>query len=115
VARRLAQEAAGAGPEGGQPLTAARRTELGRRLIAEALDAEAACALTDARAPLDAGTERQIGPAVFDAIFGLGGFQPFLDDPDVESVNANGCDEVFVQCAGADGSAPRASPPATPS
>ena len=99
VARRLAREAA-AGPDGAQPLTPARRAELGRRLIAEALDAEAARALTDARAPLDAGTERQIGQAVFDAIFGLGGFQPFLDDPDVESVNANGCDEVFVQYAG---------------
>ena len=99
VARRLAQEAA-AGPDGAQPLTPARRAEIGRRLIAEALDAEAARALTDARAPLDAGTERQIGQAVFDAIFGLGGFQPFLDDPDVESVNANGCDEVFVQYAG---------------
>ena len=36
---------------------------------------------------------------MFDALFGLGGFQPFLDDPDVESVNANGCDEVFVQYA----------------
>ena len=113
VARRLAREAAG--PDGAQPLTPARRAEIGRRLIAEALDAEAARALTDARAPLDAGTERQIGQAVFDAIFGLGGFQPFLDDPDVESVNANGCDEVFVQYAGAGGSAPRPSRAATPS
>jgi Flp pilus assembly CpaF family ATPase len=34
------------------------------------------------------------------ALFGLGGFQPFLDDPEVESVNANGCDQVFVQYAG---------------
>jgi Flp pilus assembly CpaF family ATPase len=97
VARRLAREAAG--PDGAQPLTPARRAELGRRLIAEALDDEAARALGDARAPLDTATERQVGQAVFDALFGLGGFQPFLDDPDVESVNANGCDEVFVQYA----------------
>ena len=97
VARRLAREAAG--PDGAQPLTPARRAELGRRLIAEALDDEAARALSDARAPLDSATERQVGQAVFDALFGLGGFQPFLDDPDVESVNANGCDEVFVQYA----------------
>jgi pilus assembly protein CpaF len=97
VARRLAREAAG--PDGAQPLTPARRAELGRRLIAEALDDEAARALSDARAPLDTATERQVGQAVFDALFGLGGFQPFLDDPDVESVNANGCDEVFVQYA----------------
>ncbi len=102
LTRRLRDEVAreAAGPDAAQPLTAARRAELGRRLIAEALDDEAARALGAARAPLDADTERQIGQAVFDALFGLGGFQPFLDDPDVESVNANGCDEVFVQYAG---------------
>jgi Flp pilus assembly CpaF family ATPase len=97
VARRLAGEAGG---PGGPPLTWARRAELGRRLIAEALDAEAARALAEARTPLDAAAERQTGRAVFDALFGLGGFQPFLDDPEVESVNANGCDQVFVQYAG---------------
>ena len=99
VARGLAREAA-AGPDGERPVTAARRGELGRRLIAVALAAEAARALAAARPPLDAGTERQVGQAVYDAIFGLGGFQPYLDDPEVESVNANGCDEVFVQYAG---------------
>jgi len=98
VARRLARDAAG--PEGGQPLTPLQRAELGRRLIAEALDEEAARALSEARPPLDAAAEQQVGQAAFDALFGLGGFQPFLDDPDVESVNANGCDQVFVQYAG---------------
>ena len=49
--------------------------------------------------PLDTATERQVGQAVLDELFGLGGFQPLLDDPDVESINVNGCDEVFVQYA----------------
>ena len=113
VARRLAREAAG--PDGAQPLTPARRAELGRRLIAEALDDEAARALSDARAPLDSATERQVGQAVFDALFGLGGLQPFLDDPEVENINVNGCDQVFVRYADGPASGPRPSPPATPS
>jgi pilus assembly protein CpaF len=98
VARRLAQEASGSGQD--TVMNAVRRVELGRQFIAEALDDEAARALGDGRRPLDADTERQVGQAVFDALFGLGGFQPLLDDPAVESVNANGYDEVFVQYSG---------------
>jgi len=81
-------------------MTAGRRAEMGRQFIAAALDDEAASALTGGRRPLDADAERQVGQAVFDALFGLGGFQPLLDDPSVESINANGCDEVFVQYSG---------------
>ena len=99
VARRLAEEASGTGADAA-PVSAARRIALGRQLIAQALDDEAARALTSGRRPLDAEAERQLGQAVFDALFGLGGFQPLLDDPSVESVNANGCDEVFVQYSG---------------
>ena len=32
--------------------------------------------------------------AVVDALFGLGGLQPLLDDPDVENININRFDEV---------------------
>jgi pilus assembly protein CpaF len=98
VARRLAQEASGTGQDA--VMNPARRAGLGRRFIAEALDDEAARALTAGRPPLDASAERQVGQAVFDSLFGLGGFQPLLDDPAVESINANGCDEVFVQYSG---------------
>ena len=98
VARRLAQQASGSGQD--SAMTAARRAEMGRQFIAAALDDEAASALTGGRRPLDADAERQVGQAVFDALFGLGGFQPLLDDPSVESINANGCDEVFVQYSG---------------
>jgi Flp pilus assembly CpaF family ATPase len=98
VARRLTQEASGSGQEA--TMTAARRSALGRQFIAEALDDEAARALGDGRRPLGAAAERQVSQAVFNALFGLGGFQPLLDDPAVESINANGCDEVFVQYSG---------------
>jgi len=100
VARRLAQHATGGAGEGTQSQGPAWRANFGRRVIQEALDTEAARALAAGRRPLDTETEEQLGRAVFDALFGLGGFQPYLDDPMVESINANGCDEVFVQYAG---------------
>ncbi len=98
VARRLAEQAAAA-PDAG-PLTGAQRIALGRRLISEALDGEAAAALAAGQPPLGAGAERRIGQMVFDELFAMGGFQPYLNDPDVESINANGCDEVYVQYSG---------------
>ena len=33
--------------------------------------------------------------AVLALLFGLGRLQPFLDNPDIENINANGCDRVF--------------------
>jgi pilus assembly protein CpaF len=99
VSARLAREA-GLISDDGQVLTPAWRAALARRIIAETLDIEAANALAAGQPPLDADAERRAGQAVFDALFGAGGFQPYLDDPQVESVNANGCDRVFVQYSG---------------
>jgi pilus assembly protein CpaF len=99
VTTRLARQAGSIGGDGA-PLTPAWRAALGRRIIAEALDAEATRALAAGHPPLDADTERRAGQAVFDALFAAGGFQPYLDDTEIESVNANGCDQVFIQYAG---------------
>ena len=30
------------------------------------------------------------------ALFGVGRLQPLLDDPEVENIDINGCDQVFV-------------------
>jgi pilus assembly protein CpaF len=37
-----------------------------------------------------------LGEAVMAALFGMGRFQPLLDDPDVENIEVNGCDQVWV-------------------
>src|SRR5207245_223315 len=52
--------------------------------------------------------ETAIGKAVFDEIYGVGRLQPILDDPDVETVDINGCDQVWVNYA--DGRKLRAAP-----
>ena len=95
VADRMAQQA---GRDG--TMTAAARSRLGRALIREAMEEEAAAALNGGRAPLDQAAEQLVADRVYADLWGLGGFQPYLDDPDVESVNANGCDQVFVQYSG---------------
>jgi len=50
--------------------------------------------------PLDPEAEAAVARAVDDALFGLGGFQRYLDDPTVENINANGCDRVTVRRVG---------------
>ena len=95
VAGRMAQQA---GRDGA--MTTAARTRLGRALIREVLEEEAEAALSSGRAPLDQAAEQQVADRIYADLWGLGGFQPYLDEPQVESVNANGCDQVFVQYSG---------------
>jgi Flp pilus assembly CpaF family ATPase len=95
VADRMAQRA---GADGG--MMTARGSRLGRELIRDVLDEEAEAALAGGRPPLDPAAEQQVADRIYADLWGLGGFQPYLDDPHVESVNANGCDQVFVQYSG---------------
>jgi Flp pilus assembly CpaF family ATPase len=106
VTRRLTGHADTAG--GGTPLNAGQRAELGRRVIQEALDAEAAQALEEGRPPPDPAAEQQAARSVFDALFGFGGFGLLLEDPRIENINAQGCDQVFIRYA--DGRRAKAGP-----
>ena len=57
---------------------------------------------------LDPAAEADIAIAVWDEIYGLGRLQPLLDDPGTETVDVNGCDEVWVNRA--DGTKIKADP-----
>jgi len=99
VASRLADHARTTGNGDEDALTDPDRSALGRALIAEALQEEAAAALGAGRPVLDAGTEDAIAAEVFAALFAMAGFQRYLDDASIENINANGADEVFVRYA----------------
>lgn len=43
--------------------------------------------------------ERRVIVEVLDEMFGFAGLQPLLDDPQVENINVNGADRVFVRYA----------------
>jgi Flp pilus assembly CpaF family ATPase len=91
VAGRMATHA-GAGP-----LPIGQRRQLVERYTAEVLDAHAHACVTGGRAPLSAQAEARIGRAIIDYLAGAGGLQALLDDKDVENVDVNGCDQVFVR------------------
>ncbi|MFF3671595.1 CpaF family protein [Microtetraspora malaysiensis] len=40
--------------------------------------------------------ERLLAEAVYNEIFELGRLQPFVDDPEVENIDVNGCDQVWI-------------------
>jgi len=79
-----------------------------RKLINDALEAQARVAIAHAGDPLPRETEDAIAQAVYDSLFGLGGLQPWLEDETVTDVHAQGCDRVFV--VRADGSKESAPP-----
>lgn len=84
---------------GRPPLGPADEQALGRQLIAEALERRANEALRRGSAVLPAPEEDELAHAAFDALFRLNRLQRLLDDPDIENINANGCDRVWVRYA----------------
>jgi len=90
VARGLA-EAATTGPTGG-----AARAALVDELITAALDGHARQQLRDGHPPLTAQAEARVARRMRHALVGLGGLQPLLDDPDIETINIDGCDNVWA-------------------
>ena len=49
--------------------------------------------------PAGPAEERVLAQAVLDALFGMGGLQGLIDDPDIENIDINGCDRVWVTFA----------------
>lgn len=84
------------------------RREWGHAVISASLDAYAQGELRAGRTPPDPGSERDAARQVWDDLFGLGGLQRLLDDPDIENINCNGCDHVHVRRA--DGTRERVAP-----
>ncbi|MCP3800699.1 Flp pilus assembly complex ATPase component TadA [Allokutzneria sp. A3M-2-11 16] len=81
----------------GIPVTATARREIARKILAEALTAHSEAELMANHPLADRGDEQRVIGEVIDELLGLAGLQPLLDDPAVETVNANRFDEVFVQ------------------
>lgn len=81
--------------------------ELGRALIVGVVAAETR-ARQQRGEPWSRESEAAHAKAVFDALFGMGRFQPLLDDDSVENVIVVGCDTVFLEHM--DGSVTRGEP-----
>jgi pilus assembly protein CpaF len=99
VAERLAARQAELETLGRPGLDEADRRELGRQLVDEALERHHQRQLALGHPLLDAQGEEELAAAVLAALFGAGRLEPLLADPEVENINANGHDRVWVTYA----------------
>jgi pilus assembly protein CpaF len=87
------------------------RHHLARTILEHAVRRHAEAELMANRPLLDDEAEQRVVAEVLDERFGMAGLQPLLDDPDIENINVNGHDQVFVRYA--DGTRAQLSPVAT--
>lgn len=81
----------------GTPIAREGRRELARAILDEAVRAHSENELMANRALVDRDVEQRVITEVINELFGMAGLQPLLDDPSIETINANRYDRVFVQ------------------
>jgi Flp pilus assembly CpaF family ATPase len=82
--------------EGRLAMSAEDERHFARAIIAQILEEYARAEISIGRTPPDAQAEEAYAAAVHAALFGVGRLQPLLDDPEVENIDINGCDQVFI-------------------
>jgi Flp pilus assembly CpaF family ATPase len=78
------------------PMSGEDERQFARALIAQALEEHARSEITAGRVPPNAQEEEQLAAAVHAALFGVGRLQPLLEDAQIENIDINGCDRVFL-------------------
>lgn len=97
VAERLTRVTRAHETTTGAPMPAQDHTATTRRLITDALDAYARAEMSQGRPPLHPAAESRVARTVADMLLGAGGLQPLLNNEQIEQIDANGCDKVFVR------------------
>jgi len=83
--------------EAGLPImTSEDERQFARAVIARVLEAHARQEIAAGRTPPDRSEEEELSDGIHAALYGVGRLQPLLDDPNVENIDINGCDQVFV-------------------
>ena len=82
--------------DGIAPMTAEDERQFARAVIGRVLDNWARSELAAGRVPPDSTEEQELADGIHAALYGVGRLQPLLDDPEVENIDINGCDRVFV-------------------
>jgi pilus assembly protein CpaF len=96
VGDRLAEQRRMDAAAGIPPMSGEDERQFARALIAQAMENHARAEITAGRAPLTAQHEEDLAEAVHAALFGVGRLQPLLEDQQVENIDINGCDRVFI-------------------
>jgi pilus assembly protein CpaF len=86
------------------------RGGLVEELVTQVLSEHTANALKNGQRAVPAEVREQLHRSLLDAFTGLGDLQPLIDDPDVENIDVNGAQNVFVTYAGTGGKRVRLGP-----
>lgn len=78
------------------PMSGEDERQFARALIAQSLEDYARGEIVAGHSPLDAQQEEELAEAVHAALFGVGRLQPLLEDQQIENIDINGCDRVFI-------------------
>ncbi|NLT55723.1 MAG: CpaF family protein [Actinomycetales bacterium] len=96
VAERLNRQRRADELAGRAPMTSEDERQFARSLIVQVLEDNARAEISEGRTPPSSEQEEALAAAVHAALFGVGRLQPLLEDPQVENIDINGCDRVFV-------------------
>lgn len=99
VADELARQRRDDATAGVPPMSAEDERQFAHAVTSRVMDRYARTELAAGRTPPAAQDEEEIAAGIHAALFGVGRLQPLLDDPDVENIDINGHDQVFVQYA----------------
>ncbi|ETK33273.1 hypothetical protein MPTA5024_25120, partial [Microbispora sp. ATCC PTA-5024] len=81
------------------PMTGEDERQFARALIAQVLEEHARGEIGVGRTPPTAEEEEALAGGIHAALFGVGRLQPLLDDTEIENIDVNGYDRVFVSYA----------------
>jgi Flp pilus assembly CpaF family ATPase len=84
----------------GVPLTGVAEQQFARKLIADVIREHTARLLSQGRSPLAPDDEHELAEGVFARMFGAGRLQRLLNDDEIENIDINGCDQVWITKAG---------------
>jgi pilus assembly protein CpaF len=96
VGDRLAQQRRLDAAAGVPPMSAEDERQFARALIGQVLDEFARGEITAGRRPPGAEEEEALAAGVHAALFGVGRLQPLLENSEIENIDINGCDRVFI-------------------
>jgi len=99
VGDRLAGQRRADAGAGLPPMSTEDERQFARAVISQVLEEHARAEISQGRTPLTVEEEESVAAGVHAALFGVGRLQPLLDDPDIENIDINGCDNVFVSYA----------------
>ena len=84
----------------GRPrLSLADQRQFAQTVLGEALERFAQERINAGTPVLEAADEDELAESVMALLFGLGRLQPLVDDSDIENINVNGCDGVWLKYA----------------